>query len=467
MSAAAWALTEVGTAALGDPRRTRRLARLLGDLAAQPGDGIPAACGSAAATKAAYRFLDNAAVDVAEIQAAHVAATRERLSGHATILALQDTTALDFTAHPALAGAGPLAHPAQHGVLVHSVLAATPAGEPLGLLDQVVWARDPATVGQRHTRRQRPTAEKESQRWLDAQTATQQVVPAGIHVITIADREADIYDLFALARPAQTDLLIRATHNRAIGEEAAYLWDAVAATPVGDVVPVAVGRRADREPREAWLTVRWTAVTIQPPRHHLQRAALVPVPLMAILAEEPLPPPGQPPIRWRLLTTVPVPDGEAALTCVRRYAQRWLVERYHYALKAGCRIEALQLRTTARLERALALYAIVAWRLLWLTYGARAAPEAPCTVAFSAAEWPILFRTRYATAPLPARPPPLGQAVRWLARLGGYQDRAGDGEPGVKVLWRGLRRLEDITFGYQLATSASAFPVATGLLGNG
>jgi hypothetical protein len=467
MPVAAWAVHEVATAALGDPRRTRRLATLLGDLAARPGDGVPAACASPAATKGAYRLLDNPAVAAGEILAAHVVATSERLGEATTILAVQDTTTLDFTAHAALAGAGPLAHPARRGVLVHSVLAVTPDGAPLGLLDQHSWARDPATTGQRATRRQRSTAEKESQRWLDALAATQAAVPAGTHVITVADREADIYDLFALARPAGSDLLIRAAQNRAIAEEAHLLWDAVAATPVAEVVPVAVGRRADREPREALLTLRWTAVTVQPPRNQPQRAALRPIPLVAILAEEPVPPPGERAIRWLLLTTLPVTTGEAAMTCLRWYAQRWLVERYHFVLKTGCRIEALHLRTVERLERAVALYAIVAWRLLWLTYLARAEPEVPCTVALSAAEWPVLFVAIHQRADLPDHPPPLGQAVRWLAQLGGFQGRAGDGEPGVKVLWRGLRRLEDLTLGWRLAR---AFPTAASparLLGNG
>jgi hypothetical protein len=148
---------------------------------------------------------------------------------------------------------------------------------------------------------------------------------------------------------------------------------------------------------------------------------------------------------------------------VRTYAYRWLVERYHYVLKSGCRIEALPLRDTDRLERALALYAIVAWRLLWLTYLARRQPEHPCTRALSTPEWQVLFRTRYPTAALPTQPPPLGQAVRWIARLGGFLDRAGDGEPGVKVLWRGLRHLEDLTVGWQLAQAEAAPP---GLVGN-
>ncbi len=467
MPPAAWALSEIGAARLGDPRRTRRLATLLTDLAARPGEGLPAACLTPAATKGAYRFLDNAAIAAGDIAAAHVAATRGRLVGEATILAVQDTTALDFTAHPALAGAGPLAHPAQRGVWVHSVLAVTPDGVPVGLLDQAIWTRDPETVGQRATRRQRPTAAKESQRWLDAQAATQAAVPASSRVITVADREADIYDLLARERPAGCDVLIRAAQNRAITEEAHLLWDAVAATPVGEVVPVAVSRRADREPREAWLRLRWVAVTLQPPRNRPQRARLRPIPLMAILAEEPVPPTGEHAIRWLLLTTLPVTTGEAALTCVRWYAQRGLVERYHYVLTAGWRVEAMQLRTMARLERALAVYAIVAWRVLWLTYLARAAPETPCTVALNAAEWPVLFVATQQTADLPAHPPPLGLAGRWLARLGGFPGRAGDGEPGLKVVWRGLRRLEDLTLGWQLARAFPAAASPAELLGNG
>jgi hypothetical protein len=467
MPVAPWALAEVGAARFGDPRRTRRLATLLSDLAVRPSDGLPAACTTPAASKAAYRFLANVAITAEAILGAHIGATTERVAGEQRILALQDTTALDFSAHPALAGAGPLAHPAHTGVFIHSVLAATTEGVPLGLLHQHRWARDPETIGLRHTRRQRPTAAKESQRWLDAQLATRQAVPAAVAVLTVADREADIYDLFALPRPPRTDLLIRATHNRRIDEEARYLWPAVQAAPVGDVVPVAVGRRADRAAREALLTLRWTAVTLLPPRNRADRGTLAPLPLVAILAEEPLPPPGEPPIRWLLLTTLPVASGEEALACVRWYAQRWLVERYHFALKSGCRVEALQLRSTDRLERALALYAIVAWRLVWLTYLARVAPEQPCTVALSPAEWQVLYRTRYPTADLPTQPPPLGPAVRWIARLGGFLDRAGDGDPGLKVLWRGLRRLEDLTMGWQLAHTVPSAATPARLVGNG
>jgi hypothetical protein len=346
---------------------------------------------------------------------------------------------------------------------------------PLGLVDQQQWARDPATTGKRHTRRQRPTAEKESQRWLDALTATQTLLTTPRHVVTVADREADIYDLFALPRPATSDLLIRAAHNRRVSHEARSLNDAVAAAPVAGLLPIALHRADSRPPREATLAVRVVPLALQPPRHHPQRATLSPLPVVAILAEELDAPPGPPPIRWLLLTTWRVMDLEEAVQCVRWYAARWMVERFHYVLKQGGKVEDLQLRTTDRLERAVAVCSVVAWRLLWLTYLAREEPDLPCTIALSDPEWRALWATVHRQSDPPSTPPSLHQAVRWIAHLGGFLGRAGDGEPGAKVLWRGLRRLEDITLGWTVSRSAAAppppplphLPRASPLVGNG
>jgi hypothetical protein len=415
-------------------------------LAARPSASIPAACGSWAATKAAYRFFDDET-----IVAAHVRATVERAEAEPLVLALQDTTQLELSAHPALEGAGPLAGAGQRGVLVHSVLAATDDGVPLGLLHQHRWARDPEDVGSRHTRRSKPTAEKESQRWLDALDATQAALSPATPVLTVADREADLYDLFALPRPPQSELLVRATHNRRVDHEARYLRDAIERAPGCGELTVAIGRRDACPPRPATLSLRSVALALWPP--HRRAGAAIPV--VAILAEETAPPPETPPIRWLLLTTLADATPTGARAAVRRYAARWLIERYHYALKQGCAVEELQLRQVARLERALAIYAVVAWRLLWLTYAARRQPDQPCTVALSDAEWRTLWSAIQRTAP-PAEPPSLRQAVRWIARLGGFLGRRGDGEPGVKVIWRGLQRLEDLTLGWSLAQALPA-----------
>jgi len=447
--------------ALGDRRRAARLERLVAALAAAPEASPPAACGSWAATKAAYRFWDSAHVTPAAIRAAHAATTRARAGAEGVVLAIQDTTDLDVSGHPATTGVGPLAHPARRGLLVHSVLAATPAGVPLGLLHQQVWARDAAIPGTRRTRRRRATADKESQRWRDALAAAQAAAPAPPRVVTVADRAADIFDLFARPRPPHSDLLIRAAHNRRVdvappdpappgAAAAADLWPTVrAAAPLG-LLAAAIPRADGRPARDATLTVRAAALALRPPRHHRERAALAPVPVAAVLAAEEAPPAGVAPIRWLLVTTLPVADLADAVRCVDWYKRRWLIERYHFVLKSGCRVERLQLQTADRLERALATYAVVAARVLWLTHRARADPDAACTVVLARHEWEALSCAVHRVPTPPAAPPSLRQAVRWIAQLGGFLGRTRDGEPGAQTVWRGLRRLADLAAMYRL-----------------
>lgn len=455
----AWAAEELRQLDLGDARLNRRVVRLVTDLAAQPAVSVPQACGDWATTKAAYRLWDHPQVTPAAIRDAHIQATSARVASQERVLVLQDTTDLDFRHHPATTGLGPLEHPAQQGLKVHSALAASLAGVPLGLVHQAVWSRDPAAVGQRHRRRQRPTGEKESQRWLTALAASQAVIPVATGLITVADREADIYDLLAQPRRPGSELLIRATHNRKTDPEG-YLWDTVRQQPLLGQHPVTVGRRPDQPPRTATLTVQVADLAIAPPRHHRDRAQLAPLPMRAIWATERNPPEGTQPLRWQLLTTLPVTDLADAVQCLDWYALRWLIERYHYVLKSGCRIETLQLGTAERLERALATYELVAWRLLWLSYAARQAPTESCEAVLAQHEWQALYCTIHRTAHPPEQPPSLQQAVRWIAQLGGFLGRTRDGEPGVKTLWQGWRRLEDIAATWQLAHPSP------GLMGN-
>ena len=196
-----WATHEVRYADLGDARLNKRLALMVGALAAQPTGSVSEAFdGQWAPTKAAYRFWDSDRVSADGIGDAHTQSTLKRLEGHKAALAIQDTTSLDFTNHRATKGLGPLELPHLRGLMVHSVLLVTLQGLPLGIAHQQVWARDPKTIGKRHKRRQLQTKDKESQRWLTALQATEELVAEQTTVITIADREADIYDLLAAPR---------------------------------------------------------------------------------------------------------------------------------------------------------------------------------------------------------------------------------------------------------------------------
>jgi hypothetical protein len=440
----AWAGQELKYTDLGDPRRDRRLVRIVETLAAQPNAGVPQASGGWAATKATYRFWDDAYVTPAGIQASHVQSTIERAEVYDVILAPQDTTELDYAHHPHTTGLGRLETIYQNGLKIHSSLAVSPSGVPLGLLSQQVWVRKPKT---KHVkpRRQRATRHKESQRWLTTWAESQQRLPARVSVVTVADSEADIFDLFAAPRRPGAELLIRGTHNRRVDSTAKYLWDTVRAAAVMGPDQVTVRRRDGHPTRTATVIVRTATVTVQPPRHRRHRGRLKPVTLNVVLVEELDPPKGVEPLEWLLLTTLPVDAWGLVDRVVTWYSYRWLMERYHFVYKSGCRLEDRQLQTADRVKRALATYSVVAWRLLWLTYAARDHPEFSCDVALEPAEWQALYSDHFDTLQLPETPPTLHEAVTWVAQLGGFQARKSDGEPGVQALWQGLSRLNDLT----------------------
>jgi transposase-like protein/transposase Tn5 family protein len=457
-----WAALELRHLHLGDQRLNRRLVKMVDDFLARPEASVPQAAGDWAATKAAYRFWSNDRVQADRMHAAHRKSTLERLPELGPILAIQDTTSYDFTSHPATRGLGYLGHPKHTGLLVHSVLCADAEGVPLGLLDQHVWARDPAELGKRAASRTKETADKESQRWLDALKATEAALPAGRKLVTIADREADFYDLLAAPRRGDSHLLIRARPRRRVRHVLRLLGAALRAGSARGTMTVEVPRGDDRPPRTAVLTIRFATLSIRPPATHPRRKELPELPITAILAEEEDPPQGQSPVCWYLVTTLPIASLAAAEEAVRWYARRWLIERYHFVLKSGCRVEELQLETAERLGRALATYAIVAWRLLWLTYQARRHPQESCEAVLPREAWQVLGRAVHKGSAIPAIPPSLHEAVRQIARLGGFLARRRDGEPGVKTIWRGLRRLDDLVTGWKLASRDAP----SGVVGN-
>ena len=389
-----WVARELTRGGLPEARLEQRLHQLVALLGAQPSASIPQACGDWPATKGAYRFFDNNRVAHGAIMASHRDACQERMQEAGMVLVLQDTTTLDYTAHPDTEDLGPLDHPQRRGLFVHSALVTNLAGVPLGLLDQQVWTRDPKTVGKSKQRKQLPITEKESFKWLRGLRASLEEQPDEVCLITVADREADIFDFFQDAAEHGTQVLVRGSWNRRLDTpQPDYVWDAVGRTPVQGRYTVAVGRGRERPPREATVTVRFAPVTLAPPRHRRGEAGLTPLDLYAIEVQEETPPAdGSEPLQWLLVTNRPVESFAQARECARWYSLRWLVERFHYVLKSGCRIEERQLGTAARLQRCLGVYALVAWRLLWLTYQARVTPEAPCTIALEKSEWQALSR---------------------------------------------------------------------------
>ena len=444
-----WVKEELKDVNLPDKRLNKRLIKIVGNLAQQPHASVPQACGDWANTKATYNFWQSKRFKYEEIIDAHQKQSAERASSEKIVLAIQDTSDFNFTHHPGKTweqGFGmTCSQKYVRGLKVHSIMVSTTQGVPLGIVDQQIWTRNPKKRKKKQKQKANSSIlKKESKRWLTGLVTTELAIPSTTKVVTVTDREGDIYELFALEREANSELLIRAKHNRRIANELKLLNEAIAQTPSSGQLVISVPRKDDQPTREATLTVSYASFTVLAPNNRPKTATRQEVTLNVIAAREENPPAGSTPINWLLLTTLEVKNFEQAVRCIRWYTYRWLIERYHYVLKSGCRIEHLQLETAERVKKALATYAIVAWRLLWLTYQARQNPELPCDTILETHEWQSLY-CHIHDVPLPSsQPPSLKQAVIWIAQLGGFLARKHDGFPGVKTLWRGLARLHDI-----------------------
>ena len=388
-------------------------------------------------------FWGNQRVTHAAIIADQREATQERMAGAETVLLVQDTTSFDFSHHPAADGMGPLDNEHCRGFFAHSTLAVSRVGVPLGVLGQRVWVRLDSETGKAAQRHERAFEDQESYKWVEGlpELPAEGQFPA---LVTVADRESHIYEFLDEVLNRDMDFIVRAMSGRSFSQEGEDIFALMQQQPVQHRYTLALHRRPDRDARDAQMAVRFATVVLRRPA----RATLT-VQVVEVIETDP--PAGEEAVHWLLLTSLPVQTVEQALTIVRFYTYRWLVERFHYTLKSGCKLEESQLRQEKRLERLLALYSLVAWKLLWLTYQARQTPDAPCTLVLQTAEWQALYAFVYRTQRLPTIPPLLHTAIRWIAQLGGFLGRKGDGNPGVKVLWRGWMRLQDFAATWALA----------------
>jgi len=370
------------------------------------------------------------------------------MSQHQVVLAVQDTTFLNYTHHPQTEGLGVIGNKKQHqrGFGMHTTLALTTTGVPLGLLTQAFFSRPEDEPSHQPNELNRlPIEEKESYKWLQALEQTLELAPAGVDVVTVCDREADIYEMFTLAQEKEAKLLVRASFDRTLADnEGRKLWQKVEQEAGAGHLTVQITKNQKQAARQATVSVRFTEVKLKPPWRPQQKKLPV-VTLNAILVREENPADDvDDPIEWLLLINQPVTNFEEAVQVVSWYCCRWQIEVFHKIIKSGCRVEDCRLQTADRLQNYIALMGVIAWRLHWVTYVNRTNPDLPCTTILTATEWQALYMRIHNTTSLPPSPPSVRQAVRWIAQLGGFLGRKRDGEPGVTVIWRGWQRLQDI-----------------------
>lgn len=441
---------------LGDKRLNKRSKIVLESLAANPEASVNAANDGWAKTTGAYRFFDNSAVLPDEILRPHAKATLDRVAEHPVVLLVQDTTELDYTNHPPK-DARCLNKPDRFGLYAHTHLAVTPDKLALGVLGIDYFDRAPETLGKSEERSGLPIEEKESFRWLEGYRRACEMAKAvpGTQIVNVADREADIYDIFVEARQQtdmRADFIVRARVERSTLErdleagKAAYckVRAEVGAAPMRTTRTVELSQTPNRKARTARLEIRVLRVRVKPPH---ERSYLPPVTLNVVLAEEVGGPGDGTDVSWLLLTSLPIKTNEDVFKVIDYYVGRWAIEIFFRTWKTGCKVEEIQLETLARLKRSLAIYAIIAWRVLYLTYLNRTVPELPCDTVFTDDEWKSVWRV-VEQRPLPKEPPRLQEMMRLLTRLGGYNNRKNEAPSGPQPIWIGLRRMADFVLAW-------------------
>jgi hypothetical protein len=467
--AAHWVDREIDESVFKDARLGKRFRELLIQMGGGMGESIPLACQDWANTKAAYRFFANERVREGDILSGHFDATRARFeAADGTVLLLQDTTEFSYQrARPELVGVtksinsgkdntGRLRHHTLCGILMHSSLAVTTDGLPLGLAAVKFWTRKKfkgtAALKKTINPTRVPIEKKESVRWLDNLRQSIDLLGEPARCIHVGDRESDIFELYCLTRELGAHFIVRMQTDRLAGDGGHTVSEEMDEVAIKGLHRVAM-RDEKGDAISVTLEIRTKRIHILPPIGKQKRYPALD--LTVIHATERDAPKGRKPIEWKLMTDLPARTRSEAIEKIDWYAMRWKIEVFHKILKSGCKAEDSKLRTADRLANLMAVFCILSWRVFWLTMLNRTAPDAAPTMALTAAEIDLLDQLVADADNRRCRPGTLSFYLTKLARLGGYLARAGDPPPGNMVIWRGLSRLTDIEIGVEIAVAGN------------
>ena len=470
-----WVLDEFEAVNFGDKRLNDRLKLCIAQ-AAGIGESTPDRAKSNADLKATYRLVDNPKVNMDEILSCHNQSTIDRCRKVARVYLAQDTTEVDLTKpKQPVRGAGPLGTDKRQGFFYHPLYAIAEDGLPLGVVDQVVWTRDPKSLDipateRKAARKKACFEEKESHRWLDMMQSGEQIARSlpETQFVMVADSESDIGEVFCEASelPGNYDFIVRQSRQHSItaavdsatGEviTAATVDEALSLAQWRGERVVSVGgrdapvlpddkkrvRKQARISREATLCFRAITVTIAGPRRS-GGGSLEDVKVHVVEALELNPPDADVPIRWVLFTTLPIGTIQAVVDVLDGYCVRWAVELYFKTLKSGLKIEDMKYETLERYVVAFSMLTVVAWRVEYLKGATRSDPDSSCEKYFAAGEWMAIMA--FLRRPVDrTKPPRMREFMISIAQLGGYINKKSQGDPGSKTIWRGMARFDTI-----------------------
>lgn len=454
MDEAQWSMQEFGSAHLRDQRRTNGLVAMGARAAAGPAGSITAVFTNPAEREAAFRFVENEAVDGAEITRSATRAAARRARDERFAFAPVDGTSLnlpDLDGGRRLGRVGTRKFNAQR-LQVMTGIGISPDGTPLGILGQVYWTRERTGPRKKDSRNRRGVEDKETKHWLAVMEQAHEAMQAdapGTRLWFQEDRGADAWPILRTVEEARHWITVRASWDRRLvtaDPRQRYLWETMETAPLRGVYAIDVPASSDgkRSARTAQLVVRAAEVTLdliaKPSERHMPTRIGV-----VLVSEDGSTPKGEEPIEWMLLTNYPVHDFTDAKLVIFGYSQRWRIEQFHRAWKSGaCQVEDTQLGDRDHIITWAAILASVAMRIVRMTYFARTRPDEPAEVELTRNEIDAAILVSETKKFRRGATLTIAQAVQLVAQCGGYVGRSSGGPPGALVIARGLARIQAV-----------------------
>jgi len=471
MDDANWVNDEFSILNLNDLRVTRSAKKNISALAAQPGVSIPQAFNTAYEIKACYEFFQNGKVTAEKILKPHIEATLDRIRSYPVILLPQDTSSLNYSSKHSMEDRGNISAKNNQGFFLHPLLAITPSRINLGVVDAKIWAREQRK--ETLTRKQiyrLPIEKKERIRWAESYKVACQVAAKcpNTQLISITDREGDFAELFEIVCESTKNdnfahIIVRGDHNRALIENSKEkqidqkqlsdeekealnsereiqrkLKSKLKNSPSLGTITFTIPSTKQRNGRDVTQTIKASQITFK------KRITGSPqVSMNVVMAIEESPPSGEDPLVWWFLTTLPIDTIEQAVQIIEYYLVRWEIEIYFKVLKSGCKVEERGL-TNGAIIPLIAVFLVIAWRIMYAMKLGRSSPEISSEVLFSPAEWKPVYKVLNKGSILPETSPNLGEFITMIARLGGYLNRKNDPPPGPTVMWRGFNKMHTL-----------------------
>jgi hypothetical protein len=432
---------------LWDKRCNKSISRISKKIYQNQGQSFSSSCGKCLRQNGS-RILSDKRVTIDKMQEGHLKQTLKRSSSEKILLVAVDTTHINYSGHNAMIGLGNNSTDKNSlGLLCHNAYLLEESGLPLGILDQKIWTRPKDSYGKKHKWHSLPIEEKESMKWLESLQKCEKKLPVNKHEIWfVSDRESDIFEYLTLSRHKNCHILVRACRPRQLefesSESTETLFNHLKTLPALGTKTVEISRQHRSELIE--LNICYDNVRILSPSKDSKNRRSVQMGVVYAYEKTE----SKENIEWILLVDRPINEISDALKYLGYYAHRWNVERFHYVLKDGLKIENLQFDDVETMKNAIALYSVVAWFTHWITYLGRKKPDTPANEILDETSIEILevcTKKKVSTA---------FEILFALGFLGGFLGGSKRYPyPGMKSVWGGIQKLEAMKQGWLLAKS--------------